>query len=76
MTPAIFTGPGTPRTYYAGAKFSFDFPLWTPVRYFISFLFKLSIQASIPRVLYVVVDCKRIDEILGELCQDKRKIDR
>jgi hypothetical protein len=30
-----------------GQSSVFDFPLWTPVRYFISFLFKLSIQASI-----------------------------
>lgn len=38
------------------------------------FLFKLSIQASCTRVLYVVVDCKRIDEILENYVKIKEKL--
>ncbi len=76
MTRPHLRSGNSPHLLCGGKVQFFDFPLWTPVRYFISFLFKLSIQASIRGFFYVVVDCKRIDEILGELCQDKRKIDR
>ena len=42
-----FTVRELPAPTMRGQSSVFDFPLWTPVRYFISFLFKLSIQASI-----------------------------
>ena len=43
----IYRSGNSPHLLCGGQSSVFDFPLWTPVRYFIPFLFKLSIQASI-----------------------------